>query len=367
MLNGLSSFVLVWLGVISNSQLSLAQELRVEVKPVLINDLLDPEHVWGASEPVLEVREERLPVSPGNPWFAVKDPSIVRYGGEWHLFCTLRKRMGGDGKPPGYIRIGYVHFAEWEQAYEAEWSLIDVGSLGYHGAPQVFYFRPHKKWYLVYQCESETRAFPFGPCYSTTEDITDPTSWTQARPFYPVKPKTAEGWLDFWVICDETHAYLFYTSLDGRMWRARTVIDEFPQGFSDPEVCLKADIFEASHTYLVERTSQYVTIVEAQGKSGPRGRRYYKAYLADALDGEWRPLAATAGKPFAGGANVAFPESGWTDSISHGELIRAGYDERLMVSPDDPVMLFQGVKDERWRAGYGGLNWKLGLLRLRDE
>ena len=31
----------------------------------------------------------------------------------------------------------------------------------------------------------------------------------------PPEPK----WLDFWVICDEQKAHLFYTSLDGRLWR----------------------------------------------------------------------------------------------------------------------------------------------------
>ena len=51
-------------------------------------------------------------------------------------------------------------------------------SAGYHGAPQVFYFTPHRKWYLIYQLEDSSRNIPFGPCYSTTNDINDPTSWS---------------------------------------------------------------------------------------------------------------------------------------------------------------------------------------------
>jgi len=41
-----------------------------------------------------------------------------------------------------------------------------------------------------------------------------------------------------------------------------------------------------------------LTIIEENG------RRYYKAYLADRLDGKWTPLADTAEKPFAGWKNI---------------------------------------------------------------
>lgn len=47
------------------------------------------------------------------------------------------------------------------------------------------------------------------------------------------------------------------------------------------------------------------------------------------LAGDWSALAATGDKPFAGNVNVAVPEPRWTDSFSHGELIRSGHDEQL--------------------------------------
>jgi hypothetical protein len=125
-------------------------------------------------------------------------------------------------------------------------------------------------------------------------------------------------------------------------------------------VVIQADVFEASHTYSLGGTGQYLTLIEAEG---PGGTRYYKAYLADDLGGEWRSLADTWEHPFAGRTNVTEPQGRWTDSISHGELLRSGSDERLTVDPAELTLLFQGVTDEA-RSGlpYGQIPWRLGLL-----
>ena len=80
------------------------------------------------------------------------------------------------------------------------------------------------------------------------------------------------------------------------------------------------------------------------------GRRYYKAYLAERLDGDWKPLAATREKPFASAANVRETGGHWTDFIRHGELLRTGHDETLEIDPAGLKILFQGVSDPR-RAG----------------
>jgi len=81
-----------------------------------------------------------------------------------------------------------------------------------------------------------------------------------------------------------------------------------------------------------------LTIVEAQGNS----RRYYKAYIADRLDDQWKRLADTREQPFAAFENVV-QDKAWTNNISHGELIRAGFDEKLEVDPSNLQMLFQGA------------------------
>ncbi|MCA9032119.1 MAG: hypothetical protein KDA66_14985, partial [Planctomycetaceae bacterium] len=98
---------------------------------------------WRVQQPFLKVDAERLPESVEHPWVSVKDPSIVRFGGKWHLFCTLRKLKEGDGR----IRIGCLSFENWEDAQRQDWSVLTL-TMSYHGAPQIFWFEPHQKWYL---------------------------------------------------------------------------------------------------------------------------------------------------------------------------------------------------------------------------
>ena len=103
------------------------------------------------------------------------------------------------------------------------------------------------------------------------------------------------------------------------MWRSETSLAEFPKRWSNPVLAIKGDVFEASHTYRLKGRDQYLTLIEAQGG---HGWRYYKAYLAGGLEGPWQPLAATKDQAFASMRNVEHPAERWTDSISHGELLR---------------------------------------------
>jgi hypothetical protein len=168
--------------------------------------------------------------------------------------------------------------------------------------------------------------------------------------------------LDFWIICDDVKAHLFFTTLDGRMWREETPLGDFPVGWSEPTLAIRGDIFEASHTYRLKGLGKYLTLVEAQGGYG---WRYYKAYLADELDGRWTSLAATKDNAFASMSNVRPVGERWTDCISHGELLRAGYDHRLEVDAASLRFLFQGVRDkDRTGRPYGQIPWRLGILEL---
>ena len=129
---------------------------------------------------------------------------------------------------------------------------------------------------------------------------------------------------------------------------------------------LESDIFEASHTYKLTGVDRYLTLIEAQEG---RTRRYYKAFVADSLDGEWKPLAASRERPFASPANVTLPTDAWTDSYSHGELIRSGIDQRLEVDPARLQFLYQGASAGEYQQSgdYGSIPWKLGLLELKPE
>jgi len=292
---------------------------------------------------------------PGDFTYSVKDPSIVFYQGHWHLFCTIRSRKRSH-------QIEYIRFQDWSSLHGAHRRLLKL-TAGYFCAPQVFYFRPHRKWYLIYQVIDESRKPALQPAYSTTTDIDDPNTWTAPELLFTRQPANVKKWIDFWVICDQSSAQLFFTSPDGRLWRAETPLESFPQHWSQPQVVLRADIFEAAHIYRLKGLDEYLAIIEAQG---PAGRRYYKAYLASSLTGSWQPLADSYDKPFASSRNTYRLAENWTDSFSHGELLRLNYDQTPTVDPTNLRFLFQGVRDEDRRGKpYGQIPWRLGLLGPR--
>jgi len=303
---------------------------------------------WSYGPPVVEAR-----AAGGWEWDAVKDPSIVRHDEKWHLFCTVRG-------PTRSHAIVYLSFADFSEANKAPWSILPCHP-GFFCAPQVFYFTVHKRWYLICQAADEAWGEPaYRPAFATTKDINDPKSWTRLQPMYDGKPESITGWLDFWVICDEAKAYLFFTSLDGKMWRGETSLDAFPKGWSEPQVCLTGDIFEASHTYRLKGTDKYLTLIEAQNG---HGWRYYKAYTADRLDGDWQPLAAGRDDAFASMQNVTPGADRWTDVVSHIELLRSGHDERLEADPENLRFVFQGCLDkDRQGKSYGQIPWRLGVM-----
>lgn len=326
--------VVAWLGV---GQLS---------GQVAESPLVTGRFAWRATGPLIDVGPGR---DAADPHLAIKDPTFVFHEGRWHLFATLRMKSGK-------VDITYLSFADWAQANLAPRHVLGLHDQ-YYCAPQVFWFSPHRRWYLVYQLADTNRTPSFGPCFSTTTNLADPRSWSRPQPMVTNAPPNPR-WLDFWVICDEAKAHLFYTSLDGQMWRRETRLADFPFGWSEPHLALRADIFEASHTYKLKGRNQYLTVVEAQGDR----RRYYKAYTAERLEGPWHGLADTRAQPFAAHSNVE-QQTNWTANISHGELVRAGVDERMEVDPTDLKFVFQGAADAEYRdRPYGQIPWRLGML-----
>ena len=314
---------------------------------------LPDEFSWSLAAPVLK------PVDPpDDERFSVKDPTTVRFEGNWHLFYTVRSKKRSH-------QIEYITFKQWQDADRVERHVLNLSD-GYYCAPQVFYFAPHKHWYLVYQVIDQSRKPALQPAYSRTTDITDPNSWTKPLLLFTKSGDNVKMWIDFWVICDDARAHLFFTSLNGQMWRSETKLADFPHSWSRPTVALTGDVFEASHTYSLTGSGKYLTIIEAEADAaaGVGRRRYYKAYTADSLDGYWQPLAATAKNPFAGPVNVRHEGEHWTDSFSHGELIRSGCDQTLEVDPARLRLLFQGVTDEEKQGKkYGEIPWRLGILK----
>lgn len=288
----------------------------------------------------------------GLDWHAIKDSTVVQHDGAWHLLCTVRGKERSHG-------IVHLTFQDWARASEAKPNLL-ICHPGFFCAPQVFYFEPHGKWYLICQGSDENWEPKYGACFSTTTQLADPGSWSPLQPMRSKKAGSKAG-LDYWVICDETHAHLFFTTLDGHVWREETRLEDFPFGWSEPEVAIRGDLFEASHTYRILGSHQYVTVVEAQNG---HGWRYFKAYLAPDLRGPWEGLADTRERSFASLKNLSQPNGTWTEAVSHGEFLRAGMDQRLELDPKDLVMLIQGALDrDRRGKPYGEIPWNLGLIK----
>jgi len=310
---------------------------------------------WTSSGPLIAPTTDRT-----HPNLSVKDPSIVRVDDRFHLFATTANEYAAWS-------MVYATFSDFCEAGRAPQYYLDQNPnlRGYHAAPHVFFFRPHGKWYLTFQSGQ--------PQYSTTEDIADPASWSAPTNFFASEPPTVTankgsgGWLDFWTICDGATCHLFFTDDNGNLYRSQTAIGDFPEGFGDPVIAIrgtKETVFEGSATYAVAGTGTYLTLVEAFGTGG---RRYYRSFVAPSLDGEWTPLADSWENPFAGTMNVTFPESlgEWTRDVSHGELIRDGYDETMTISPSNLHFLYQGVDPQQAiRAEYFELPYRIALLTM---
>jgi hypothetical protein len=189
---------------------------------------------WDATPPVLSPQDRD-----GDHYYSVKDPNIVRYRGRWHLFCTIRGRTRSH-------QIEYLSFADWRHAADAQRTTLHITD-GYFAAPEVFYFAPQKKWYLIYHAIHKSRTPALQPAFSTSTNLDAPASWTAPQFLYPESPASVKAWLDFWVICDERQAHLFFTTDHGQMLRADAPLDSFPHGWSEPRVVLDEDIYEASH------------------------------------------------------------------------------------------------------------------------
>lgn len=305
---------------------------------------------WKSTGPLIHAMSD-----PDHDLVAIKDPTIVHDGGKWHIYATVANRAH-------QWSMVYLNFTDWSEAATAKQVYLDAvnpGFRGYHCAPQAFYFRPQKKWYLIYQSQP--------PSYSTTDDISKPETLSAPQFFFDHEPKgVPKLWIDYWVICDDRNAYLFSSGDDGKWYRCQTKLEDFPHGFSDPVVVMETpdrfDLFEASCVYHLKGTSQYLAFIECIGRDH---NRYFKSFIADRLDGEWTPLQATEDHPFAGMANVT-PEDGgklWTRDISHGELLRDSNDETLTIDPAHLTLLYQGLpyatpKD----LDYSQLPYALGLL-----
>jgi hypothetical protein len=308
---------------------------------------------WTSSGPLI------VPVSDAShDLVAVKDPTVVRYHDRWHVYASSVARGGVYG-------MVYLSFAEWSDAPKASFYYMSntPGFDTYVAAPQLFYFTPKQEWYLVFQSGP--------PMFSTAAEPDDPAKWAPPQPFYPRTPQVIEesgGWLDFWVICDAQLCHLFFSNDHGRWYKSKTTVEKFPRGFGEPVVVMEdteaGRLYEACNVYKIDGTSTYLALIEAFDKTS-NWRRYFRAWTAASLEGPWTVQSDDAQAPFAGKQNVRFAGPAWTDDISHGEMIRAGYDETMAIDGSKLAYLYQGFAPGANTSEYNAIPWQLGLLTLK--
>jgi endo-1,4-beta-xylanase len=309
---------------------------------------------WETGEPVILPKSDAT-----HDLVAVKDPTVVRYGDRWHLFASSVTKAGA-------YNMVYLNFADWTEAGTAPFYYMDQtpNFNTYTAAPQVFYFAPQRKWYLIFQSGP--------PMYSTNDDITAPSQWTRPAPFYASEPTIItqnDGWLDYWIICDDDSCHLFFSDDHGRWYKAKTSVASFPNGFSEPIVVMQdaeaGRLFEGSSVYKVSGSSKYLALIEAFDQSS-NWKRYFRSWTSDSLEGPWQPLADSGTNPFVGKSNVTFTGTAWTNDISHGDMVRSGYDQTQVVDPCTFQFIYQGFDPIADGSPYNSLPWKLGLLTRKN-
>ncbi len=289
---------------------------------------------------------------------SIKDPTISFIDGKWEIYATAHFTNRATNTVNAFNMV-HLSFADWKDAPKAPLYYMDNNPnfTGYKCAPEMFYFTPQKKWYFTFQTQP--------PVFCTSTTPGDPNSWTKPEPFFAQGTPMPNLPIDFHFIGDGQYMYMFFTGDDGNFYRSRTTYADFPKGFSNPVVAMRGTrntVFEAGYTYKIKGTDKYLTCVEALGAG-----RYYRAYVADKLDGEWYPVEGmeSVDRPFAGKANISF-EPGvepWSGQVSHGELVRETNDERMVLDPNNLMFLYQGIGDAENKGDYGALPYKLGLLR----
>lgn len=317
---------------------------------------------------------------------AVKDPTIVYYDDRYHLFYTSKaakdtqERLEHVGS--GGSGLAYVAAETLEGLDEAERinlnSVVDEVVI----APQVFYFEPHDLWYIFAQTQIDTES-KLAAIYLTNPDINDPYGWS--KPVMLDRERDNGGfWIDFWAISDEEKMHLFYTDHRGGLFRRETPIEDFPAGLADaPEETVLTisgeteigpwRMHEASHIYKVKSTGEYLNLMEAVYPHPTRKNywdsrnRFMFAMVADSLEGPWRRVESRH-NVFAGDPARLFNPDGTPskyDQVSHFELIRSGYDEKLEIDDYNLDLLFQAFDAEGVGPDfdYNMLPWELAIMR----
>jgi len=133
----------------------------------------------------------------------------------------------------------------------------------------------------------------------------------------------------------------------------RTPIGSFPTGWGAPSVAV-ADSFEAVNVYRSRADGQYYLVSEDY-----LDNRYYELWTSAGAGGPWTKVA----EKWAWRGNLVYNAGQWTTSVSHGEFLRAGVNQRLEINDINRVdFLIQGTTQLSC-CPYQQIPWDLGMIR----
>ncbi|MBK9576466.1 MAG: hypothetical protein IPK50_01145 [Fibrobacterota bacterium] len=280
--------------------------------------------------------------APQNGWASIKDFTHVFYNGMHYVHMTYYTT--------GWNAATIAPFANWADANAAKQTSSNTGV-----APELMYFTPKKTW-----INSKQWCGGASFCWMEATDLNKPSSFAlKGNLLTETITDDKKAPIDHTLICDDNKCYIFYADDNGRIYSGSMPKANFPGTFTGTKKILQdtqSRLFEAVQVYKIKGQKLYLMIVECMSP------RYFRAFTATDLGGTWTPLAnaTTQAVPFAGKNNVT---GGWSDDISHGDLVRSTYDEYREVDPCNLQLIYQGYKPP-FSGDYGKIPYQLGLLTL---
>ena len=155
-------------------------------------------------------------------------------------------------------------------------------------------------------------------------------------------------------------AYLFYTQSHESIFVRTTSLEEFPSGWGE-STKIFSGVHEAAHIYKVKGQEEYHMIYESE----EGGIRTLGLATAEHLGGPW--IKITDSYATRDQLRYGDDQEKWTEMISHGEVIRAGYDQKLEYEPNNCRWLIQGILNKDLKGPYHLLPWKLGIIKKANS